>query len=755
MNFKIVSFFIFISFNLYSQNLCEKKYAKIIKENSNIYTLESNLKPIKIEWKIKDSIYSTKEITNYSPKDSIVQLALYPNRLINYPNIYYINRRQINTFMLFSDSFIPIIKDIKNTFTRGKLLHSSRRRFHIINNRVFLNQGLLFEYKNGLYYYVRTDSLYNQYIFRQRHNYISPYNQILHYHILNADIIGDYLLDNTMTYIHYSSKKFNHFYTINLNTQSIDSIPYFFKSELKSLKSDVYILNSAELNKKCAITKMQFVNKDSILFSDSCFLGLLDLKNKASKTIYQFSNEIIHFNIYQNNVYFLNNFSFYYQSQDSFTKFFYYKYDIKNQKLDSTEIVLQGKIDSSSFIIDAYNNITCIRYQNTANADSSYNTSIMPHKRWAKLVQFNIANIQNQVEFPTIENDLKHYIASWDAETNLQMDCNGDILFQGTKENDTLLYWTTPPDRVNDSLSYKNESLYKIVRKIDKTFIFDSCEQIKAVVYFADGDTLHTLYSPHCGYINKNISLNVCDSIKINAKNYYETGLFIDTIFTNTIKDTILSINLKINKSKHDTIKVQTCNIFKFGDSMYSKSGIYTHNFTLKSGCDSLSTLILDSKEVNAKVKLENGTNFTALIPNASYQWYVCNPWRKITNAQKQTFSTTTKGSYAVVVSNLGCIDTSDCIALYSSGLNNASLNLRTQVFPIPFDNVLNFEFENFQKTIKIKLFDILGKEILNKNYNQKKNIEINVENINNGSYYLQIETDTTLEFFNVLKNNN
>jgi hypothetical protein len=260
MNYKIISLLLLFAYNLHSQNLCGAKYAKIIKGNTNNYSLESNLKPIKIEWKIKDSVYSTQGTTNYSPKDSIIQMAMYPSRLINYGNIYY--SRIKNTLELFPDSLIPIIVNIKNSYWYSqKFLHSSRRRFQVINNRVFLNIGGLFEYKNGLYHYIKTDSFYNRFIYRQKHNLTSPYRNILYYHILDEDIIGDYLLDSSTTYMHYSSKKFNHFYSINLNTQTIDSIPYFFKSELKPDKGDVYLLNVKELNKKCAITKMQFLNK--------------------------------------------------------------------------------------------------------------------------------------------------------------------------------------------------------------------------------------------------------------------------------------------------------------------------------------------------------------------------------------------------------------------------------------------------------------------------------------------------------------
>ena len=197
------------------------------------------------------------------------------------------------------------------------------------------------------------------------------------------------------------------------------------------------------------------------------------------------------------------------------------------------------------------------------------------------------------------------------------------------------------------------------------------------------------------------------------------------------------NIILTVKNVPKDTIKVQTCNTFKFGDSIYSKSGIYTHKFTSKNGCDSLSTLILDSKEINAKIKLENGIYYTALTPNASYQWYYCYPWRRITNAQNQTFSTTTKGSYAVVVSSLGCTDTSDCVALYSSGIQSLNQN-NIQIYPNPIQDNFTIQFGNENKENSVEIYNALGQKI--KSFNTKLNeMQVDMKNEAKGIYFLRI----------------
>lgn len=207
------------------------------------------------------------------------------------------------------------------------------------------------------------------------------------------------------------------------------------------------------------------------------------------------------------------------------------------------------------------------------------------------------------------------------------------------------------------------------------------------------------------------------------------------------------NIILTVKNIPKDTIKAQTCNTYKFGDSIYSKSGIYTHKFTAKNGCDSLSTLILDSKEINAKIKLENGIYYTALTPNASYQWYYCYPWRRITNAQYQTFSTITKGSYAVVVSHLGCTDTSDCIALYSSGLQSLQDN-EIIVYPNPTKDIITIKIGNDFIENQIEVYNSIGQTI--KSITTKSNeIQVDLKNEAKGIYLIKVNE---FNIFKILK---
>lgn len=156
-------------------------------------------------------------------------------------------------------------------------------------------------------------------------------------------------------------------------------------------------------------------------------------------------------------------------------------------------------------------------------------------------------------------------------------------------------------------------------------------------------------------------------------------------------------------------------------------------------------------KCIDKTIKQSHNT-LIAIQDSVSYQWYYCNPWRIITNETKKTFTTTTKGSYAVVLDNgKGCRDTSDCIALNNSGFAS-TLNSINRIYPIPFTSNLTIDLDNYHKEVNIKIYDLTGRQILNNNYFNSKTIELDLKEISKGTYYLHIETENSSQFYNILK---
>ena len=374
------------------------------------------------------------------------------------------------------------------------------------------------------------------------------------------------------------------------------------------------------------------------------------------------------------------------------------------------------------------------------------------------------------------------------VSSSVRIDCSGSLYAFG------YLYKNLNDHRYNNRHTL---NLYKQTAYIDTGLTHNFDTTLTAIVYYYDADSVILNSKNPKRYIDT----STCTQFSYRGKNYTQTGNYTDTFYNTTIgidtilyikltqnkiyKDTIKqtscdsftykntpyknsgtytypyksiyncdsfhTLNLTINKSKSNTINYQSCTPYKWNDSTYSQSGTYTRLFKTINQCDSIVTLNLKIG-LNNKVNINNGINYTAQQDSVSYQWYRCNPWRRITNETKQTFTTTTKGSYAVVLDNgKGCKDTSDCIALYSSGFAT-TIDAMTRIYPNPFNSNLTIELDKFHSEINIKIYDLSGRQILNTNYLNRDTIELDLKFVSKGTYYLQIETENYNQFYTILK---
>lgn len=112
--------------------------------------------------------------------------------------------------------------------------------------------------------------------------------------------------------------------------------------------------------------------------------------------------------------------------------------------------------------------------------------------------------------------------------------------------------------------------------------------------------------------------------------------------------------------------------VYEFEEIEFFETGTYTINYISAEGCDSSYTLSLIVTEVNTDVVTSEST-LTASNEDATYQWLDCSAsYSPITGATDQSYTATTSGSYAVEVTQDGCIDTSTCMNITVTPLNIA-----------------------------------------------------------------------------------
>ncbi len=115
--------------------------------------------------------------------------------------------------------------------------------------------------------------------------------------------------------------------------------------------------------------------------------------------------------------------------------------------------------------------------------------------------------------------------------------------------------------------------------------------------------------------------------------------------------------------STTQTLNVTSCNLYSLNGTIYTESGTYFQVLDNSSGCDSLITLNLTLTEqaINTNVSQQAAT-LTADLAGATYQWVDCNNnLALIDGATNQSFTATSSGYYAVLVTENGCTELSDC----------------------------------------------------------------------------------------------
>lgn len=138
----------------------------------------------------------------------------------------------------------------------------------------------------------------------------------------------------------------------------------------------------------------------------------------------------------------------------------------------------------------------------------------------------------------------------------------------------------------------------------------------------------------------------------------------------------------------------------------------------------------------------ESGDTMVTLNTSAdTYQWVDCSlAYQPIVGATNQTFEPTNIGSYAVIVTNNGCIDTSACSTINFSGTENY-LAETISIYPNPSNGVFRINAKNIAEG-SIHIYNSLGQQIYQTN---KLLDEINLSNQSKGTYYLRLFTDTKI----------
>ncbi len=107
---------------------------------------------------------------------------------------------------------------------------------------------------------------------------------------------------------------------------------------------------------------------------------------------------------------------------------------------------------------------------------------------------------------------------------------------------------------------------------------------------------------------------------------------------------------------------------------------------------------------------------------------------------------------YTVIITNNNCSETSECIALTTSGIIESTFNKEISLYPNPTTGLFSIDMVTIHKEIFVKINDISGKEISNKIYKNQKKISIDLKETK-GIYFIEVSSEKEKAVYRLVKN--
>jgi len=171
-------------------------------------------------------------------------------------------------------------------------------------------------------------------------------------------------------------------------------------------------------------------------------------------------------------------------------------------------------------------------------------------------------------------------------------------------------------------------------------------------------------------------------------------------------------------KTCSNTIYVDTtitaCNYYISGDGVTFTSNQNDVNYILSASnnCDSVVKTNIIINYIDTTVTIESNNILSSNEDNAdNYTWYDCTwNYTEIPNENNQSITANYPGHYAVIVSNSQCTDTSACIYMDLSGIDELHNNYYS-ISPNPSNGTFIITNDNYSKT-SFRVVNFLGEEV-------------------------------------------
>jgi hypothetical protein len=178
--------------------------------------------------------------------------------------------------------------------------------------------------------------------------------------------------------------------------------------------------------------------------------------------------------------------------------------------------------------------------------------------------------------------------------------------------------------------------------------------------------------------------------------------------------------------------------------------GVHVFNLTItgSNGCTDTDAIQVTVNALPTVVATDNLDATITASAGTTYQWIDCATDLPIAGATAQTYTVTANGSYAVIVNNGTCEDTSDCVVIDYIGINEVSQDM-ISVYPNPTRDFVTVNMTAANATIEV--VDAQGKIL------QTSIVEnggtLSLASYETGMYIFRITTENGTSIHRISKN--
>lgn len=285
-------------------------------------------------------------------------------------------------------------------------------------------------------------------------------------------------------------------------------------------------------------------------------------------------------------------------------------------------------------------------------------------------------------------------------------------------------------------------------------------DTLLTVPFAYDSILITKLYVHHPSFAQQNVQTCNTSYQLPSGKWVSSAGNYMDTLFTLSGCDSIISTKLQFGHSTSSILQKRICTNegLVFNNHVITQAGTYRDTLVNHWGCDSFITLNVSKPNPNTTITLNTATLSTN-TSGCTFQWVECitnspTVYNIIPGATNPTFNPTHNGYYACLITQDSCQFTSNVIQISSlnTGVNNIE-SLYMQVSPNPSSTNWEIRFNTSIEIQSWSLYNTLGQIVIKNNlHSLSDKLSIEGNSIADGPYILQLNTKTSVYYCRLIK---